>query len=44
MFQWKTLREDRFLHFPMFGSIRKDGSKENYLWSMENLLKPWLIF
>ena len=31
LFQWKTLCKDNFPCFPLFGSIKKDESKENYL-------------
>ena len=41
LFQWKTLCKDSFLYFPIFGSINKNKSGENYLWLTE---KVWFIF
>ena len=32
LFQWKTLCINSFPYFPVFGSIRKIESKENYIW------------
>ena len=31
LFRWKILCKDIFPYFPVFGSIRKNESKENYL-------------
>ena len=41
LFKWKTLCKDSFLYFPVFGSINKNKSGENYLSSTE---KVWFIF
>ena len=30
LFKWKTLCKDSFLYFPVFGSINKNKSGENY--------------
>ena len=31
LFRWKTFYKDSFPHFPLFGSIKKAWSTENYL-------------
>ena len=35
----KTSCEDNFSCFHVFGSIRKNKSQKNYLWSMKNPIK-----